>query len=284
MSERRNMKLSQNHRLMLIEGSGIAPEVLEARGYRTVEIKAELERFGFSRAQRSVPALLIPQHGPGGEINGHQIRPDDPRTDKNGRLVKYESPVGTRPVLDVPPSVREKLRDIALPMFLTEGSRKADSLASRGLCGVSVPGVWGWRGTNVHGGKLPLPDWELVALNSRRVYLVFDSDIMLKVPVYRAMLRLKAFLEGRGAEVLVIYLPAGEGGVKRGIDDFLVAGHGVDDLLALAAAELREPPEDNDLADEPDTQAAKLVRYAEEADLFHTPDREAYASVPVEED
>ena len=36
--------------------------------------------------------------------------------------------------------------------------------------------------------------------------------------------RLKAFLESRGAEVLVIYLPHGESGLKVGVDDFLAAG------------------------------------------------------------
>jgi hypothetical protein len=29
------------------------------------------------------------------------------------------------------------------------------------------------------------------------VYIVFDSDVMLKLGVYRGMVRLKAFLEGR---------------------------------------------------------------------------------------
>jgi hypothetical protein len=37
-----------------------------------------------------------------------------------------------------------------------------------------------------------------VALNGgRRVHIVFDSDIVLKPEVYKAMLRLKTFLEGR---------------------------------------------------------------------------------------
>jgi DNA polymerase I-like protein with 3'-5' exonuclease and polymerase domains len=84
------------------------------------------------------------------------------------------------------------------------------------------------------------------------------------------------------AEVMTIYLPSGEGGAKQGVDDFLASDNTVDDLLALATTELREPPEGEDELYEPETQSAYLVRYTEEADLFHSPDNEAYAAVPVE--
>jgi hypothetical protein len=86
------------------------------------------------------------------------------------------------------------------------------------------------------------------------------------------------------AEVLQIYLPSGESGAKQGVDDFLAAGYCVDDLLAYAASELREPPEGEDYLDGPDTQAAILVRYADDAELFRTPDGEAYVILPVEDD
>ena len=41
------------------------------------------------------------------------------------------------------------------------------------------------------------------------------------------------------------------------------------------------PSEGEDYLDEPDTQSAVRLRYAEGACLFHTPDGEAYATVPV---
>ena len=41
------------------------------------------------------------------------------------------------------------------------------------------------------------------------------------------------------------------------------------------------PPEGEDYLDEPDTQSAVRLRYAEGACLFHTPDGEAYATVLV---
>src|SRR5215210_990082 len=47
------------------------------------------------------------------------------------------------------------------------------------------------------------------------------------------------------AMVAMIYLPAGEGGKKQGVDDYLAAEHSVDELLALSTRELREPPRED---------------------------------------
>jgi hypothetical protein len=188
--------LAAHHRTMLVQESSIKPKVIEARGYRTVETKAELERLGFGRAQRNVPGLLLPIYAPGGGISLYQFRPDEPRI-KDGRPVKYETPGGSRMALDVHPFAREKLGDPTAPLFITEGIKKGDALVSRGLCAVALVGVWNWRGTNEHGGKTALPEWEYVALNDREVYIVFDSDVMLKQQVYTALARLKPFLEGR---------------------------------------------------------------------------------------
>jgi hypothetical protein len=178
-----------------------------------------------------------------GEIASYQIRPDQPRV-VDGKALKYETPKGSRMVLDVPPSVRQWLGDPARPLFITEGARKADAGVSAGLCTIALLGVWNWRGTNDLGGKTALPDWEVIALSGRDVFIVFDSDVMTKEAVNAALARLKGFMDQRGANVKVIYLPAGESGTKTGLDDYLAAGHTVDDLLALATSELRRSVDD----------------------------------------
>lgn len=188
--------LSPEHGRMLQE-SRISREVVEARGYRTVKKKVELGELGFSSAQHKVPALLIPIYSPSGEIATYQSRPDQPRIGKNGESVKYETPRSSRMMLDVHPFAREKLGDPSIPLFVTEGIKKGDALVSRNLCAVSFLGVWNWRGTNGHGGKVALPEWDYVALNGRQVYVVFDSDVMLNPQVHAALSRLKAFLEAR---------------------------------------------------------------------------------------
>ena len=228
----------------LLTASGINEPVVAARGYRSVKTKAELRGLGFSEPQARVPALLIPIWNVHGQIATYQTRADAPRI-VDGRPVKYEIPRGSRMVLDVPPSCRPKLGDPGVPLFVTEGVRKADAAASVGLCCVDVIGVWSWRGTNEDGGKTVLPDWESIALNDRVVYLVFDSDVMTKRSVHQALARLREFLRSRHADVRIIYLPAGPGGAKVGLDDYLVAGHTVDVLLALATTELRRHPDDD---------------------------------------
>ncbi len=190
------MELSDNHKKMLIEESGIASDVAEARGYHTIEKKVELKRLGFSEAQCGVPGLLIPVRNPARGIVLYQYRPDEPRI-KDGKPVKYETPSGSRMALDVHPFAWEKLGDPSVPLFVTEGIKKGDALVSRGLCALALIGVWNWRGTNDRGGKTLLPDWNYVALNGRRVYVVFDSDVMLKPGVHKALVGLKAVLEGR---------------------------------------------------------------------------------------
>ena len=238
-------RLSPAHRRMLFEDSGIEARVAVERGYRTLVSKAELERLGFGRSQRNVPALLVPIYGPTGDIVLYQSRPDSPRIGKRGKPVRYETPAGASMALDVHPFCRESLGDRGIPLFVTEGIKKGDALVSRGLCAVALIGVWNWRGTNEHSGKTALAEWEYIALNDRKVYIVFDSDVMEKREVHAALSRLKAFLEHRGANVSLIYLPAGEGGLKQGVDDYLASGHTVGELLEHSTPELKQQPDED---------------------------------------
>lgn len=177
----------------LLDASTISAEVAADRGYCSVTTKAELERLGFSRPQRNVPGLLLPGWNAAGEIAGYQYRPDTPRI-REGKPIKYETPSGSRMWLDVPPPVRQFLGDSKVPLWITEGIRKADAAASQGLCCIALLGVWNWRGRNDVDGLTALGDWELVHLKGRDVYLVFDSDLMIKPAVHAALRRLKEFL------------------------------------------------------------------------------------------
>ena len=233
-------KLHDHHRTMLTQESGINPDLVSVRGYRTVTDAAELKGLGFSPKQQNVPALLIPIYSPTGEVKLHQSRPDTPRMNDKGKPVKYETPAGAHMSLDVHPLAKGKAADPKTPLWITEGIKKGDALVTHGLCAVALIGVWNWRGKNEHGGKTVLAQWEQIALNDRRpVYVVFDSDVMTKKEVHAALVRLTAWLEHKGAKVKVIYLPDADDGAKQGVDDYLAAGHSVDDLIGLATSELR---------------------------------------------
>lgn len=227
----------------LLAESAIGPDVAKARGYVSVDTKTRLAPIKIVKAGRNVPGLLIPIHGVDGTLKTYQYRPDSPRLDKDGKPVKYETPHGSRAYIDVPPAVREHLGDPSVPLWITEGSRKADAAVSAGLCCVALMGVWMWRGKNERGGKTALPCWDSIALNDREVYIAFDSDVVTKDSVRDAMDRLSAFLRSRGARVRIIRLPGGEDGGKVGLDDFLAAGGTVEQLYRLAsdARDIREP-------------------------------------------
>jgi hypothetical protein len=242
-------RLSPEHIAMLREGSCISDEIILARGYRTVRDKAELLTLGFKPAQSLVPGLLLPLWTTDGQNSVFVYRPDAPRSLADRakgklddgtyprKLIKYEYPAGASMRLDCPPSCRPALADPRVDLFITEGQKKADALASKGLCAVSLLGVWNFKGKNAFGGNTVLADWDYVALtDARPVHIVFDSDIQSKPQVRLAAERLTEHLKRRGANTSVTYLPPGPAGEKQGVDDFFAAGHTVEELVALAEA------------------------------------------------
>ena len=208
--------LSDSHRRMLYEESGISPDVAEERGYYTARRRSEVPE-AFKDYQRR-PGLVIPVLTPSG-AHRVRLRPDRPRKGKDGRARKYEQAGGVGCVLDVHPRNLECLQDATVPLWVVEGEKKGDSLTSRGERAVALPGVWNWQ----RGGAM-LPDWQHIALEGRTVYVCFDSDAWSNGNVQMALERLVAVLEDRGAEVLAVHLEDAPDGSKVGADDFFAAG------------------------------------------------------------
>jgi Domain of unknown function (DUF3854) len=230
-------KLSNEHLQMLDKGSGISEEVILARGYRTVTDTRELAALGFAPAQQRTPGLLIPVYGPDGSNGLYQFRPDYPRQARNSKnefqpkVVKYETPKGASLRLDCPALCRPMLGDPSVPLWVTEGIKKGDALASHGLCAVSLLGVWNFKGKNEFEAPTFLADWDYIALKGREVRIVFDSDVMYKTEVSKALERLTVHLQRKEAHVSCVYLPGGRD-TKIGVDDFLL-NHRVEELEAL---------------------------------------------------
>jgi len=239
-------ELMQSHYEHLTEGSGISPEVVAERQYKSCLGRVELVKLGFTSSQQRVPWLLIPLWSVDGAQAGCQYRPDNPRFNTQGKSIKYESPRGSGNRLDCPPRCQQLLGDPKTPLWITEGSKKADALASHGVCAISITGVWGFKGKNEHGAVTILADWDHIALRGRTVYLTFDSDVVTKPSVKKALERLAEHLRRKSAEVRVIYLPQG-GDNKVGIDDYLLE-HSIDDALKYSVEieitiEELKPPE-----------------------------------------
>ena len=234
--------LLPQHYEQLVQGSGIAPEIIAARGYRSLreyrssqgtEDFEALLKYDFSKRQAALtPGLLIPILSREGQPVLYQLRPDKPRIDGKGRPIKYETPKGARMHLDFATGQEELLGNPAIPIWIIEGIKKVDAARSHGFCAIGLLGVWNWRGKNDLDGTLALPDWEDIALKGREVFIAFDSDVTTKLPVQEALKRLQGFLANRGGRPQVVLLPA-EGDKKTGLDDYLLT-HTADELRALA--------------------------------------------------
>ena len=226
------------HHAAMLAASGIPLEHAEARGYETITSPQRLADIKIVRAARgNVPGLLVPQLRADGSTWGWQYRPDSPRL-REGRPVKYETPWGQRNGLDVPPGVGDYLHDPSVPLWVTEGVKKADCGAQHQLCIVALSGVWNWRGTNDMGGKTAIADWNDVALSGRRVILAFDGDVARKVSAAKALCALADYLRYRQASVEYLHLPDED--EKVGLDDYLTDGNTADDLWALVRPD--QPP------------------------------------------
>jgi hypothetical protein len=228
--------IAPHHRQMLIE-SGITADQAHARGYRTIDTgnRKLLEQIGFVRSIRKSNGLLIPLLRNDGDIAGYQFRADQPRVGKNGKEIKYETPWRQQNVIDFPPGVAERLADHSTSVWITEGVKKGDAGACAGLAIVDLVGVWNW----LSGGGA-LVEFRNLAPKDREVVLCFDSDLTIKESVWRAIKELGEWLKvSRHADVKYCILPQ-DGDAKIGLDDFLAAGHTIDDLQALVRPDL--PP------------------------------------------
>jgi len=228
--------LTPKHQAMLHD-SAISPVVAEARGYRTIISKAEIIQLGFADFQARPPALLLPVHGLGcvaGAVR-YQVRPDDPRLNEKGKAIKYETPFGSRMTLDVPPAVRAVLDDPSVSLIFTEGIKKVDAILSAGGYPIGLLGVYNYRGKGEDGETADLPDFDHINLAQRVADICYDSDVMTNPKVKTALDGLTALLRKHGARVRHIFLPDADGGGKQGVDDFLAAGHTIDDVYALAS-------------------------------------------------
>src|SRR5215204_1064701 len=202
----------------ITEESAIDPEVALERGYYLEKKKSGLEQLGFKRSQQRTPAIVIPRFSPCGESIPAQIKPDKPLVEeRNGksRPRKYETPAGTEIRLSVPPRAVPMMRDLQKTLYITEGDKKGDALASVGEAVIALQGVECWRS---------LGDWEHVALYGREVIIAYDADVMINPNVQRAIESLAAFLHDRGAVVKYLNWPDKYHGTKTGIDDYLEAG------------------------------------------------------------
>ena len=257
-----------------LRASAIADDVARERGYRSISRptpgdqrpRDELRRLGMPAWVRDddarFPGLLIPQYRATGEQISFQYRPDNPVKDtKTGKIRKYAAPAGRASVIDVHPRSRNAIVDPTIPLWITEGVKKADALTSAGYCAVALSGVWNWR-SNLG----TLGDWEDIALRGRHAIIVYDADARDNPHIGRAMDRLGRWLKSKGAAQVTYVIPPGVNGTfYKGVDDFLAHGGTIDWLWQGGASDT--PPVQPKLtaADRIDPEGWMVEQLAEDA-------------------
>lgn len=215
-----------------LRASGLKPETWKLNGLYTENDPRAIGRILKWKGAGSSGGLVIPYRSLAGELTGFaRVRPHEPRM-RNGKLVKYENPVGDCNHAYFPVASLEKLRDGESPIFVTEGEKKALALSQLHLAAIGISGVDCWS----KDGEL-LPDLAQITWKGREVYIAFDYDEKPKTrqQVAGAMCRLARALRIAGAkDVRAVELPPGPDGVKQGVDDFLVA-HGAEAFHRLVA-------------------------------------------------
>lgn len=245
------------HQRELLE-SCITPDVAAARRYETLygteEDRARLKELRVPRwawrDETAFPALLLPMYRVTGEEIGFQFKPALPQEAPGGKRQKYASQSGTPNRLDVPPAVADAVRDPSEPLWVTEGIKKADCLASYGKAVITLTGVFNWR------SKLgTLGDWEDVPLQGRTVVICFDADARDKRTVMLAMQRFGRWLESKQARPMYLIVPGevtredGASVAVKGVDDYLRAGGTMDGLRDACVAQLPTGSQDAAFSD-----------------------------------
>lgn len=204
--------------------SGISVELAAACGIETLSPTEMGVATGYDRWA----GLVFPYFDLAGTDTGHRRYRFLGRSGSH----KYHTPKGDRSQIYFPPNHSHHPNhavNTKIPVYITEGEKKAIALqaADQKALVIGLPGVWNYseddsiRGKRLHGDLTPL------AWKGRDVYIIFDNDG--NPHVRYAAARLAGLLTARGASVYNA-LPVGH----KGIDDYLVAGGALEDLLVDA--------------------------------------------------
>jgi hypothetical protein len=168
-----------------------------------------------------------------GNLDGFaRLRPHKPRLNEAGKPIKYLQPKGTPVRAYFPAESVAELRDGRSPVFITEGEKKALSLAQEGYAAIGIGGVF--CATKKDVDEL-IDDLAAIDWNGRDGYICFDFDAKesTRKQVNRAVRRLaRALLKAGARQVYNVKLPPGPKGTKQGVDDFIVR-KGADEFRRL---------------------------------------------------
>jgi hypothetical protein len=153
---------------------------------------------------------------------------------------RYHQIAGTGNHIYVPLVAGSTLKDPSIPLYITEGEKKALRGCQEELCCIAIGGLWNWSdGTEE---KRLISDFEKINLWKRIVYLIPDNDWLSpdrhgeRKNLHQAVYELAYRLIDRGSIPFIIELPEEP---LKGLDDFL-CHHTIDEFHLLPKRLIRK--------------------------------------------
>lgn len=266
-------EISDEH-MAFLTASAITPDIATSAGIFSVTRAEDVpDVFREWPGRAAVPGLVFPWRGLTGDVL--QLRPDTPVKRRDGGAAKYVFPKGVELVLGVHPLMEALVRDPAVPLVITEGTKQTLAAVSALVGGqdYAVVGIAGCYGWSQHQGQIPDLHELAHALRGRAVYLVFDADWTTNRNVWQAAKELTDLLKlHRAATVRYVTVP---GGRTTGLDDALASTidppASMRGLLGSAAKSLGRPPRKSQASTYFDDDGSLLTEKAADGLLVETP-------------
>ena len=184
----------------------------------------------------------IPYFEPNGRINGYcRVRFLENGKGKSfgpassdGAAHRYSQPKKSYPHVYLPPYLNWKkiLKDPSVTILITEGEKKAAMAAKLGIPCMAVGGVWAF--TSKKQGFELIPQLRDIVWRGRNVEICYDSDVMWKFEVRRALDALATALQSQGtASIKAVKLGSEDNEENRvALDDYLL-DKSVEDFQSL---------------------------------------------------
>ncbi|WP_045868482.1 MULTISPECIES: phage/plasmid primase, P4 family [unclassified Tolypothrix] len=242
-SEATSSYICARHLEEWVNGSGVSEEITRLN-VKTLEDNEEIaQHLDWKKYKHTAGwwcSGINPRNGlPMGKMHG-QFKPNEPlklgSSDKS-KPAKYISSKAQHDAICLDTGNRnywsEIIGNVSIPIFVTEGCKKAGAGLTNGyptlaLCGVDM---------GLDDGTL-VSHLELFANPERNIYLCFDADIVRKTPVRKALIRLANVLCQQKCIVRVVIWEETRG---KGMDDFLVTnGKAAFDVEIAKAQDIHE--------------------------------------------
>ncbi len=214
--------------------SGITHQTMTTAGVREITPEDFREKSGYGNIPCET-VLEIPYYGESGKILLRRWKIYPAYYCRNGdgkeKKISYLQPKGKNTIPYIPALTLTAKNKSNIPLWHTEGEKKALKLCQHGVPTIALPGVWNFRGRQEEAGLAEeITGFEL---KGRTNYLCFDSDLWVNPSVRSALYEYSLRLISFGAIVKVVTWDPRQG---KGIDDYLVncekAGQKAEDVIS----------------------------------------------------